>query len=92
MSTPPTVPIPPQAPPPAAVRPLAKGTLGRRLVLRVAALVALVAVGLITVVALGVYNIQINQMDGRLAVPARVPVPASAARRSGRSSPARRAI
>ena len=66
MSTPPAVPIPPQAPSPAAVRPLAKGTLGRRLVLRVAALVALVAVGLSTVVALGVYNIQINQMDGRL--------------------------
>ncbi len=57
----------PQAPsPPAAVRPLAKGTLGRRLVVRVAALVAIVAVGLCAVVALAAYNIQIGQVDTRL--------------------------
>ena len=49
-----------------AVRPLAKGTLGRRLVLRVAALVALVAIGLSAVVALAAYNIQVGQVDRRL--------------------------
>ena len=54
--------------PPAGVRPLAKGTLGRRLVLRVVLLVAVVAVGLSTVVALAAYNIQINQIDNRLAL------------------------
>ncbi|MFT4217978.1 MAG: HAMP domain-containing sensor histidine kinase [Micropruina sp.] len=67
MSISPPAPLPPQAPqPPAAVRPLAKGTLGRRLVVRVAALVAIVAVGLGAVVALAAYNIQIGQMDSRL--------------------------
>ncbi len=48
------------------VRPLAKGTLGRRLVVRVAALVALVAIGLSAVVLLAAYNIQISQADTRL--------------------------
>ncbi|HMQ38647.1 MAG TPA: histidine kinase dimerization/phospho-acceptor domain-containing protein, partial [Micropruina sp.] len=76
MSTPPPVPQQWQAPasepvapgrlaaPP--VRPLAKGTLGRRLVVRVAALVALVAIGLSAVVLLAAYNIQISQADTRL--------------------------
>ncbi len=49
-----------------AARPLAKGTLGRRLVVRVAVLVAVVAIGLSTVVALAAYNIQIGQIDNRL--------------------------
>ncbi len=70
MSSPPLMPAQHQLPPdvshPPAVRPLAKGTLGRRLVVRVAALVALVAVGLSAVVALAAYNIQVNQVDGRL--------------------------
>ncbi len=74
VATPPSAPLPqtsspsqPEAPQPAsAVRPLAKGTLGRRLVVRVAALVAIVAIGLSTVVALGVYNIQVGQVDTRL--------------------------
>ena len=59
----------PSVPPASALtelRPLAKGTLGRRLVLRVAVLVALVALGLSTVVALAAYNIQIAQVDTRL--------------------------
>ena len=47
-------------------RPLAKGTLGRRLVVRVAALVAIVAIGLSAVVAVAAYNIQIGQADSRL--------------------------
>ncbi|MEZ5129312.1 MAG: histidine kinase dimerization/phospho-acceptor domain-containing protein [Micropruina glycogenica] len=50
------------------VRPLAKGTLGRRLVVRVAVLVAVVAIGLSTVVALAAYNIQISQIDNRLGL------------------------
>lgn len=61
----PTTPQPSVTPP---VRPLAKGTLGRRLVVRVAVLVAVVAVGLSTVVALAAYNIQINQIDNRLGL------------------------
>lgn len=51
---------------PSAVRPLARGTLGRQLVLRVAALVAIVAIGLSAVVALAAYNIQVGQVDARL--------------------------
>ena len=54
-------------PTPVRARPLARGTLGRRLVVRVAVLVAVVAIGLSTVVALAAYNIQINQVDNRLA-------------------------
>ena len=56
----------PDSSPSSTVRPLAKGTLGRQLVLRVAALVAVVAVGLSTVVALAAYTIQISQVDSRL--------------------------
>ncbi|MFT3970659.1 MAG: HAMP domain-containing sensor histidine kinase [Micropruina sp.] len=48
------------------LRPLAKGTLGRRLVVRVAALVAIVAIGLSAVVAIAAYNIQVGQVDSRL--------------------------
>ena len=56
----------PDSSPSSTVRPLAKGTLGRQLVLRVAALVAVVAIGLSTVVALAAYTIQISQVDSRL--------------------------
>ena len=61
----PATPQPSVTPP---VRPLAKGTLGRRLVVRVAVLVAVVAIGLSTVVALAAYNIQISQIDNRLGL------------------------
>ncbi|MFT3860701.1 sensor histidine kinase [Micropruina sp.] len=62
------LPSPAPSPVPAPVRPLAKGTLGRRLVVRVAVLVAVVAMGLSTVVALAAYNIQISQVDTRLGL------------------------
>ncbi len=63
MSTPPIAATPTQ---PTTLRPLARGTLGRRLVVRVAALVAIVAIGLSAVVALAAYNIQVGQVDARL--------------------------
>ncbi len=63
MSTPPIAATPTQ---PATLRPLARGTLGRRLVVRVAALVAIVAIGLSAVVALAAHNIQVGQVDARL--------------------------
>lgn len=66
MTAPAVMPASAQPPPTTPARPLAKGTLGRRLVVRVAALVAIVAIGLSAVVALGVFNIQISQVDGRL--------------------------
>ncbi|MFT3832700.1 MAG: HAMP domain-containing sensor histidine kinase [Micropruina sp.] len=67
MSTPPIAATPTQpTTQPATLRPLARGTLGRRLVVRVAALVAIVAIGLSAVVALAAYNIQVGQVDARL--------------------------
>ena len=49
-----------------APAPLAKGTLSRQLVIRVTALVALVAVLLSALLALAAYNIQMAQLDARL--------------------------
>lgn len=49
-----------------APAPLARGTLSRRLVLRVSALVALVAVALSALGLVGAYNIQLSQLDARL--------------------------
>lgn len=67
-STPPASLSPPAAAPavPAEPRPLARGTLGRQLVVRVTALVAVVAVLLSTLTALAMRQILLGQLDDQL--------------------------